>query len=350
MPAHLDQGNEGSCGPNTLAECIGYEQKVGGLPVAIPSRQFIYWYTRYLMGTVSSDSGVDNRTMLKAAMQYGFCPETLWPYDVSKMVTQPPPMCLQAALPNRIVDYSAVLVNEIQMKGCIASGNTFIFGFDVYPGMMTDACAATGLVPMPKPGETPEGGHDITAYDYDDAKQLLRCRNHWVKDDGTPWGDDGDALVPYAYAFNPNWVSDLWTVKTIPGENPLPVPGPVPIVPPPGPIPIPIPIPPGPGPMPTIQQLIDAFFASVEAKYASIPFFGWAITLALEAVRKYIDTLFAQPQHAHLRARLGEVGAVGPEIMAVVDAAFAAAIKDLPALAPVLMLLQQLTDAYLPLL
>ncbi len=133
---------------------------------------------------------------------------------------------------------------------------------------------------------------------------------------------------------------------------PAPVPpAPVPPAPvPPGPVP-PVPVPPPPGPAPTtIQQMIDAFFAALEARYAAIPFFGQVVTMALEAVRKYIDSLFAQPQNAHLRARLGEVGYIGPEIMAIVDAAFAAAIKDLPALAPVLMLLQQLTDAYLPML
>ncbi len=133
-----------------------------------------------------------------------------------------------------------------------------------------------------------------------------------------------------------------------PGPAPVPVP-PTPVPVPPIPIP-PVPAPPGPIPMPTIQQLIDAFFAAMEAKYASIPFFGWAVGLALEAVRRYIDTLFAQPQHADARAHLGTVGTVSPEIMAIVDAAFAAAIKDLPALAPVLMLLQQMTDMYLPLL
>lgn len=232
MPMHLNQGAEGSCGPTTLAEMLAYEQKAAAMLVDIPSRQFLYWWTRFLMNTVSQDSGVDNRTLMKVAATYGECSETLWPYDISKMTVKPPDSCTQAALPNRIVDYAAVLVNEVQIKGTIAEGNTVMFGFDVFKGMMTDQAEATGVIPVPKTGETPVGGHDVCAYAYDDTLQLLDCRNHWDRDDGTPWGyGPGDVRIPYKYAFNPKWVSDLWTVKTIPGG--VPVPPPLPPSPPP---------------------------------------------------------------------------------------------------------------------
>src|SRR5581483_10415949 len=61
MGPQLDQGAEGSCGPNTADELITYDQRVQALSVVAASRLFIYWYTRYLMGTLNQDSGVDNR-------------------------------------------------------------------------------------------------------------------------------------------------------------------------------------------------------------------------------------------------------------------------------------------------
>src|SRR5690242_9720152 len=61
-----DQGRLGSCGPNAADEVIMNDQLVQGQLLVPASRSFIYWWTRYLMGTVNQDSGVDNRTMLKA--------------------------------------------------------------------------------------------------------------------------------------------------------------------------------------------------------------------------------------------------------------------------------------------
>lgn len=232
MPMQIDQGDEGACGPNSMAEIIMFDQKVEYIPVALPSRNFIYYNCRVLMNTVSSDSGVDNRTLMKSMAKYGWCAESTWAYTDADMFEKPSQDAYKAAVINCISDYAAVGVNQLQMKGCIAQGIPFLFGFDVYDGMMTDETAATGLMPMPAPGQTPIGGHDVTAYGYDDAKQLLRCRNHWINDDGTPWGDKGDVLIPYAFAFNPNYVSDLWMLRTIPGARPAPV-GPIvaPVVP-----------------------------------------------------------------------------------------------------------------------
>ncbi len=147
MPAQLDQGSLGSCGPNTASEMLQFDQRVEYMAIDPPSRLFVYWMTRYLMNTVNQDSGVDNRTLLSALAKYGQCSEKLWPYDVSKFTQQPNAAAKTAALPNKIVDYAAVAVNQQQMKGCLAAGIPFMFGFDVFQGMMTDQAAATGLVP-----------------------------------------------------------------------------------------------------------------------------------------------------------------------------------------------------------
>ena len=134
MGPELDQGAQGSCGPNTSDEVITFDQKAQGLDVVGASRHFIYWMTRYLMGTVNEDSGVDNRTMLKALATYGFPPESLDPYSdaMADMVKKPSQAAISAAASNIITDYQAIVQSLSQMKGAIATrGRPFIFGFDV---------------------------------------------------------------------------------------------------------------------------------------------------------------------------------------------------------------------------
>jgi C1A family cysteine protease len=221
MPPQLDQGELGACGPNSLDECAEYDEKVQGLKVNSASRLFIYWVTRSLMPgkPTDEDSGVDNRTMLKAVAKYGFCNETLWPYKVAKFSHKPPQSCFTAARKNRIKSYAAVQQNLAQMKGCIASGFPFLFGFDVYESFMTDAVAKTGIVPMPKVAtEKQIGGHDVTFFGYDDSTKMFKFRNHWVNPDGTPWGDHGNGYFPYDYAVS-SMASDFWVINAVPAAK-----------------------------------------------------------------------------------------------------------------------------------
>lgn len=234
MPGQLDQENIGSCGPNTASEHIQYDQKVQSDIVVPPSRLFTYWTTRYLMGTVGEDSGVDNRTLAKALNKYGFCAETEWPYITSKFTLQPPSSCFVNALQNRITSYATVAQVLSQMKGTIVSGFPFVFGFTVFPSMLTDQVAETGIVPMPSPAESAVGGHDVLIYSYSDKRGTFKFRNHWMNAPGEPWGSAGDGEIPYEYCVNPNLAGDFWVYNAVPG---VPVPKPTPV--PPQPVPVP---------------------------------------------------------------------------------------------------------------
>ena len=57
------------------------------------------------------------------------------------------------------------------MKGCLASGYPFVFGFTVYESFESPEVARTGDVPMPKPNEQSGGGHAVVAVGYYDAQQ-----------------------------------------------------------------------------------------------------------------------------------------------------------------------------------
>jgi C1A family cysteine protease len=219
----LDQGPIGSCGPNSADSLILFDQQKQGMPVKSSSRRLIYWFTRYLMGTVDQDSGVDNRTMLKALNQFGQCAEDLDPYDVARYREPPPDAAVKAAAAAKITNYAAVMQTLDVMRACIASGFPFLFGFSVYESFESAEVTHTGMVPMPRWGERSVGGHDVVICGYDDAKQLFKFKNSW----GDSWGHQGYGYFPYAYATDPNLSSDFWVINAIPGGG-TPTPGPTP--------------------------------------------------------------------------------------------------------------------------
>lgn len=223
MGPQLDQGSLGACGPNSADELIEFDQRAEGRTSASVSRLFVYYATRLLMGTVRQDSGVDNRTLLKALAKSGYCDEKLWPYVVSRFAQKPPAGLFTAATANAIRNYAAVAQAPDHMRGCLVAGRPFLFGFTCYPGLESQSAARTGIVPLPKKSERPIGGHDVTIFAYDDAGfggrikgPAYKFRNHWLNDDGSPWGDHGNGYLPAAYAENANLAGDFWVINAVP--------------------------------------------------------------------------------------------------------------------------------------
>lgn len=248
----LDQGGLGACGPSTASENIMFDQLKQGLALMPISRLFTYWTTRYLMNSVNSDSGVDNRTMLKALNKFGFCSEGLLPYqdDPITFRRQPPKACFDAALSNRITSYAAVQISLSQLQGAIFTiRRPVLFGFSVYPQIMSPQATATGVLTVPDPlREMSIGGHDVSLVGWSNSRKMFKFRNHWMNGPNHPWGAGGYGWIPYDYATNPNLASDCWVINEIPGGV---LPPPLPPAPPVPPTPIPTPpTPPGPGPVP----------------------------------------------------------------------------------------------------
>jgi C1A family cysteine protease len=109
------------------------------------------------------------------------------------------------------MSYQRVVRSLPQLRGCLAEGFPFIFGFTVYESFESDAVASTGVAPMPGPGERVLGGHAVLAVGYDDADQRFLVRNSW----GTKWGNGGYFTMPYAYLTERNLSSDFWTLRTV---------------------------------------------------------------------------------------------------------------------------------------
>jgi len=199
----------GSCTANAIAGAVQFDLMKQQLPVFAPSRLFIYFNERVMEHSVASDAGARIRDGIKAVSKQGVCSETVWPYDVARFAEKPPVAAYQEALGQRALQYHTVLRRITQMKGCLAAGFPFVFGFTVYTAFESKAVERTGVVDLPHGGEKLLGGHAVLAVGYDDATQRFIVRNSW----GEKWGQSGYFTMPYAYLLSADLASDFWTIR-----------------------------------------------------------------------------------------------------------------------------------------
>jgi len=211
-PAVYNQGNIGSCTANAIAAALEFDRKKQHLQDFVPSRLFIYYNERVMEHTVSSDSGAQIRDGIKSVNNIGFCAETEWPYDINKFANKPAPKCYTDAQKYECVGYQRLDSSNLnQLKGCIAEGFPFVFGFTVYDAFEGEEVAKTGALNMPGPKEKVQGGHAVLAVGYDDSAQRFTVRNSWGKD----WGTRGYFTIPYSYLTTTDLADDFWTIRIL---------------------------------------------------------------------------------------------------------------------------------------
>jgi C1A family cysteine protease len=210
-PPVYDQGQLGSCTANAIAAAIEFDRDKQKLPEFTPSRLFIYYNERVIEHTVDIDSGAQIRDGIKSVAKQGDCPEPEWPYVIARFRTKPPARCYADALQYRVILYQRLTPVLGQLKGCLASGYPFVFGFTVYESFESARVARTGHAPLPRSGERAIGGHAVVGIGYDDARQWFIIRNSW----GSRWGIKGYFTLPYAYVTDDNLASDFWTIRVV---------------------------------------------------------------------------------------------------------------------------------------
>lgn len=215
-PPVYDQGQLGSCTANSIGFIHEFDQMKQNSPnVFTPSRLFIYYNERDMEGTVSQDSGAAVSDSVKTITKQGVCPETMWPYDISKFAVKPPASCYTEALNNQAVKFLQVNQTLNDLKQALIEGFPIAFGFTVYQSFESDAVAKSGILPMPQPGETVIGGHAVAIVGFDDSKSAFIARNSW----SATWGLNGYFMMPYAYITDPNLASDFWVVQSVEVAN-----------------------------------------------------------------------------------------------------------------------------------
>lgn len=210
-PPVYDQGELGSCTANALSGAFEFDQMKQKDKFFMPSRLFIYYNERVIEGDVSEDNGAIISDGVTTLTKQGVCPESEWPYDITKFAVKPTAQCYADGLKHVGKDHRRIMQDLNQMKQILANGTPFVFGFTVYESFESDAVAATGVMPMPKPGEQELGGHAVMCVGYDDVKKSFIVRNSW----GTGWGDKGYFYMPYAYMLRPDLASDFWAIINV---------------------------------------------------------------------------------------------------------------------------------------
>lgn len=206
----FNQGTLGSCTGNAISAHIAILKKKAGREF-IPSRLFIYYNEREMMGSINEDTGAYLRDGIKSIAKQGACPETMWPYDQDKFAVRPSDECYTEALNHQGLAYKRLNVDLRAMKTCLAEGFPFVFGFAVYESFEGAEVAKTGKLPMPSKDEKQFGGHAVLGVGYDDDLNAVIVRNSW----GPGWGDKGYFYMPYEYISNNNLCDDFWTIRQI---------------------------------------------------------------------------------------------------------------------------------------
>jgi len=211
-PPVYDQGQLGSCTANAIGAAVQFEQIRQKEPKPFaPSRLFIYYNERVMEHTVGQDAGAQIRDGIKSMNHIGACPETDWPYVITKFTQKPTARAFKDAPLGKALSYQRVVQTLDQMKGCLAGGFPIVLGISVYESFESRHVAKTGVVPMPAKSEKLLGGHAILAVGYHDADQRFIMRNPW----GTSWGMRGYFTIPYAYLTDSNLCDDLWTIQMV---------------------------------------------------------------------------------------------------------------------------------------
>jgi C1A family cysteine protease len=208
-PPIYDQGQVGLCFAHAGCRAFDVDFRSQKNAFITPSRLFLGIMTRSDEGTLNQDAGATMRGTCKAMVKYGISPESLFPYDTSKMYALPPQELMTVAEKYQALKYYSIPQGEVDtIKQAIASGHAVMFGAKIYRSFESPAVAESGIVPMPLKGEQSVGGHALTAVGYDDEKQMFLIANSW----GPNWGLGGYCWMPYDYFASKSLVFDLWVI------------------------------------------------------------------------------------------------------------------------------------------
>jgi C1A family cysteine protease len=227
MPPVYDQLEIGSCTANCIAGAIQFDRlKLKEAPDFVPSRLFIYYNERAVERTIPIDAGAMIRDGIKSVASLGACPETVWPYIAtaadpttnlfpvgSPPVTKPPAQAYTDAKQHVAISYYRVQQTLNQLKGCLAAGYPFVFGFTVFSNIYNSTGNPVVTLTMPSSNDQFLGGHAVMAVGYDDSSYTFIIRNSW----GSTVQDHGYFYMPYAYLTENNLSSDFWTIRKMIG-------------------------------------------------------------------------------------------------------------------------------------
>lgn len=211
LPDVLDQGTLGSCVLNAGTVALRYCLSRNGQEAPPLSRLQAYYDVRKVEGTLNEDAGCEIRNAIKCAAKTGVGRESLWSYRVKQFKKKPTQPVYKDAVNFNAMEYRRVPVSVAAIKDALAQALPVIFGVELYESFDALEVERTGVVPMPRRGEQPTGGHAMLAVGYGQRKGCITVRNSW----GSDWGDNGDCYIPEAYIGSSKYGGDYWVVSLV---------------------------------------------------------------------------------------------------------------------------------------
>ncbi len=227
FPHPFNQDILGSCTASALISVLLYDmKKKGTVNPEMKSVLYLYYWERFLEGTVNYDTGASLSDGIAALKKFGVCSESLWPYQIINYMVRPPERTYADAIkfknqldPSRI---SSVSQKLSVMKTLLSRGSPFVGGIKTYESFECKDVEHSGIVSMPQKNERSKGSHAVVFAGYNDEINggSFLILNSW----GPNWGTSFDGKnptkgyfwLPYEYATNHRLAHDFWTFNNLP--------------------------------------------------------------------------------------------------------------------------------------
>ncbi|MCU1701347.1 MAG: hypothetical protein JWR34_7410 [Mycobacterium sp.] len=213
-----DQGRRGTCVAHAVVavlECLEAHRLGARLDL---SEQFLYWACK-MNDRAPHQSGTWQREAVPLAVESGVCEERIWPYNpnpVAKNESHGPPPNQSAArsdaaghLPNQGVFMNGSALDKLRTR--LDDSHCLAISVPVFSNWDTPTVEHEGHIPMPIPGQTPQGGHAMCVVGYGYSDEFLGggyviVRNSW----GTTWAyrspfGPGYGTLPFSYVSRYWW-------------------------------------------------------------------------------------------------------------------------------------------------
>jgi hypothetical protein len=203
-----DQGEEGSCTGHAFSSAREWMARKYEKTAPTLSPQFLYVEELIANGSFPNDAGAMPRNGCQVLTAKGCCETSLYPYVAGKFTT-PTPEQEANALKYKTGAYHRI-ESLADFLSCLADPTPWpiLVSFTVSKSFLSPRVADTGIMPIPKPGEQQQGGHEVLCLGYDLPKQLALIQNSW----GSGWGQRGYFWMPFAVIASAD--TDLWMVHT----------------------------------------------------------------------------------------------------------------------------------------
>jgi len=204
FPPVYNQGATNACvGFSTIGGLGEFYARKRGWNMRFSPR-YLWTLGRKFDGNLNQNVGMMIDDAQKILDNYGMLPEQSYPFPVldprqnpalfEQMLSERPSnQQIDEAKKFRISQGWKRVPSVSAMRTALADGKPVVFGIAVFSNIAQTG--PDGLIPMPGPNDTFEGGHAVVAVGYDNTRKVFIIRNSW----GENWGDHGYGYLPYEF-------------------------------------------------------------------------------------------------------------------------------------------------------